>query len=305
MPPSPPGPGRARPAVLALDLPCEVELPSEAGLPTEAVPREDELAELVSGLGPGIRRGGGVEEPRLYCPTGLPQVDRLLGGGFSRGHLSEVAGPPSSGRTSLALSLLAATTSEGELAAVVDGADAFDPLSAESAGVDLDRILWARVPWEPPRPSTPRLQAGSAAFLCTERLLQTEGFPLVLLDLDSRARRWLDRPQHWIRLARMAAATRTALVVLSTERLAGPRAEVAIELRSSRVDFSAPPKLLETLEARAMLVRHRTAPVDRSAELELVAAEASAVATVDEALRRGPQLATSPPPGRSRQSSAA
>jgi hypothetical protein len=75
-----------------------------------------------------------------------PREVGLLGGGFPRGGLSEIAGPPSSGRTSLALALLAAATARGEVAALVDAADAFDPPSAEAAGVALARLLWVRPP---------------------------------------------------------------------------------------------------------------------------------------------------------------
>src|SRR5262245_57013539 len=75
--------------------------------------------------------------PRLA--TGIPSVDALLVGGLPRGRLVEITGPPSSGRTSLALALLASATRASEVAAVVDAADAFDPASADAAGVALER----------------------------------------------------------------------------------------------------------------------------------------------------------------------
>ena len=98
---------------------------------------------LLHDLGSQVRLGGPGEEqpePRDRLATGIPELDHLLGGGFPRGRLSEVTGPLSSGRTSLALSLLAGATQRGEIVAAVDGADAFDPASAEDAGVLLASI---------------------------------------------------------------------------------------------------------------------------------------------------------------------
>ena len=188
-----------------------------------------------------------------------------MGGGFPSGCLSEITGPPSSGRTSLALTLLAETTRGGGLAAVVDRADSFDPISAASSGVDLDRVLWARAP------------AMREALCCAERLLQTEGFPLVLLDLIESHPVESRTIQHaaWIRLARLAAGTNSALVLLSQERLAGPQAEITLAMQPAEAHFTGTPPLLEDLEARATLVRHRSAPIDRAASVRLVESRAA------------------------------
>ena len=88
---------------------------------------------LLRDLGPRLRRAESpLEAPRRW-PTGLAELDRLLGGGFPAGRIGEIAGPASSGRTSLLLRLLAATTAGGESVALVDGANAFDPASASGA----------------------------------------------------------------------------------------------------------------------------------------------------------------------------
>src|SRR5689334_14576816 len=76
--------------------------------------------------------------------SGVTALDACLGGGFPRGHVSELVGPRSSGRTSLLLQSLASATARGELVAVVDALDMFDVESAAAAGVDLDRLLWIR-----------------------------------------------------------------------------------------------------------------------------------------------------------------
>src|SRR5579871_5771532 len=76
--------------------------------------------------------------------SGLMPLDARLGGGFPRGHVSELVGRRSSGRTSLLVQLVAAATTRGELVALVDTLDMFDVESAAAAGVDLDRLLWIR-----------------------------------------------------------------------------------------------------------------------------------------------------------------
>jgi len=220
------------------------------------------VARLLQDLGPRLRRGGVSGEPRGRLPTGLPEIDRLLGGGFRRGCLSEIAGPLSSGRTSIGLSLLARATAAGEVCAWVDAADGFDPPSAEAAGVALERVLWAR-----PASAAP---GASAALRCTERLVEAGGFALVLLDLSGRER---EVPRAaWARLARAAAASGSALLVLSRERAAGPQAAVALEMSRARACFGGMPLLLEALEIEAVVVRHRGAPPERAALLRLAAA---------------------------------
>src|SRR6476469_3730913 len=63
---------------------------------------------------------------------------------FPRGRISEVIGARSSGRTRVLHALLAASTGQGEFAALVDTRDAFDACSAAAAGVELSRLVWIR-----------------------------------------------------------------------------------------------------------------------------------------------------------------
>jgi recombination protein RecA len=77
-------------------------------------------------------------------PSGVTELDAVLGGGFPRGSLVELCGPASSGRTSLAFSLLAQATERQEACAFVDVSDSLDPISLAAAGVELPRLLWVR-----------------------------------------------------------------------------------------------------------------------------------------------------------------
>jgi hypothetical protein len=75
---------------------------------------------------------------------GTDALDRALSGGLPRGQVSEVVGPASSGRTSVAWAALAAATLRGESVALIDTFDRFDPPTAHACGIDLSRLLWVR-----------------------------------------------------------------------------------------------------------------------------------------------------------------
>jgi RecA/RadA recombinase len=77
-------------------------------------------------------------------PSGVEELDAVLGGGFPRGSLVELCGSATSGRTGLAFSLLAQATAQHEACAFVDVSDSLDPASLAAAGVDLPRLLWVR-----------------------------------------------------------------------------------------------------------------------------------------------------------------
>jgi hypothetical protein len=230
------------------------------------IPSFEAVEGLLRDLGPRLRRGGGPADPAgagARLATGLPDIDRLVDGGFPRGRLSEIAGPASSGRTSLALALLAHATRLGEVVAAVDAADAFDPVSAEAAVAALERVLWVR-------PAT-----AADATRCCERLLRAHGFALVLLDLAAGVAPPLP-VATWQRLGRAAAASGTALTVLSPARVTGAFADLALEMRPARAHFSGTPPLLEGLEIEARVVRHRTSPTQRVASVRLHVASRAA-----------------------------
>ena len=96
--------------------------------------------------------------PYPVAPTGIPEIDLLLHGGFPVGALSEVVGPECSGRTSLALAFIGSMTQAGKVCAWVDVSDTLHPESAAAIGVDLSRLLWVRCGSSPvtaPLPQAP------------------------------------------------------------------------------------------------------------------------------------------------------
>jgi hypothetical protein len=171
-----------------------------------------------------VTKGSGTTVVAETATTGLPALDRQLGGGLPMGHFSEIVGPRSSGRTSLLMAMLAVTTSRGELAALVDTFDMFDVESMAAAGVRLDRLLWVR--GEACTPAFPLLasrQAGAdraieRAVKAMNLILQAEGFSLVALDLADAPSRDLRRipMTTWMRLQRVLEGQPTAAVVTGT-----------------------------------------------------------------------------------------
>jgi hypothetical protein len=190
------------------------------------------------------------EDRRLSpLPTGLLAIDRALGGGFPRGQLSEIHGPASSGRTGISLALLAGLTRRGALAAWVDPADRLDPESAASAGADLSRVLWLRG------------RDLGEALAATATLLGSGLFELVALDLEGQPERALRRlpGTSWIRLQRIVAETKAALVLLASHHVACGPGGASLALRPAQPGWSGAPgpgRLLRAIDGEALAGRH-------------------------------------------------
>jgi recombination protein RecA len=80
--------------------------------------------------------------PIAVISTGSLSIDAALGvGGFPRGRICEVYGPESSGKTTLALQVVAEAQKKGGMAAFIDVEHALDPAYAKKLGVDVDNLL--------------------------------------------------------------------------------------------------------------------------------------------------------------------
>ncbi len=125
------------------------------------------------------------QAPRLH-PIGNPRLDGLLGGGLPLGSVCELTGLDGSGRTSIALSLLAVASTEGACA-YIDVSDTLSPHSAASAGVDLANLLWIRFALRPnPEALHPwRLQSPSRS----RRITPATGLSTVAVAVRTRAAR--------------------------------------------------------------------------------------------------------------------
>src|SRR5467141_1951106 len=80
--------------------------------------------------------------PVAVISTGSISLDAALGvGGFPRGRINEIFGPESSGKTTIALQVVAEAQKKGGMAAFIDVEHALDPIYARKLGVDVDNLL--------------------------------------------------------------------------------------------------------------------------------------------------------------------
>ena len=105
------------------------------------------VSQIEKAFGKGSIMRMGDEGPREIAsiPTGALALDIALGvGGVPRGRVVEIYGPESSGKTTLALHIIAEAQKAGGLAAFIDAEHALDPTYAEAIGVDLENLYFSQ-----------------------------------------------------------------------------------------------------------------------------------------------------------------
>ncbi len=123
------------------------------------------------GKGSIMRFNDGSQPQVEAIPTGSIALDLALGiGGVPRGRIIEIYGPESSGKTTLALHIIAEAQKMGGMAAIVDAEHALDPLYAERLGVDLDDLLISQ-------PDT-----GEQALEIAETLVRSSAVDVLVID---------------------------------------------------------------------------------------------------------------------------
>ena len=139
--------------------------------------KEKEIMEVVSEIkekyGEGaIMKLGEVKKVDVAAiPTGSPSLDIALGiGGFPRGRIIEIYGPESSGKTTLALHVIANAQKAGGISAFVDAEHALDPMYAKKIGVNIDDLLISQ-------PDT-----GEQALEIVETLVRSNAVDVIVVD---------------------------------------------------------------------------------------------------------------------------
>ena len=179
----------------------------------------------------------------LLASTGQAALDARLGGGWPRGQVSEVVGCRTSGRTRLALTSMAAATRRGELAALVDTLDVFDPDSTQPLDPDWSLWLWVRgrgLGVTRHRPGAMRVgddhdllaQAVDRALKATAMVLAAGGFGMVVLDLADVPAALLRRQPFttWIRLQRLVEGREAVCLVVAPDPLTRSAGGVSVRL---------------------------------------------------------------------------
>ena len=123
------------------------------------------------GKGAIMKLGSDQIQPVAAISTGALALDLALGiGGVPRGRIVEIFGPESSGKTTLALHIIAEAQRNGGIAAFIDAEHALDPVYARALGVDIDELLISQ-------PDT-----GEQALEITDMLIRSGSLDVVVID---------------------------------------------------------------------------------------------------------------------------
>ena len=131
------------------------------------------LASIEKQFGKGaiIRMGERAQQNIQVIPTGCLDLDMALGvGGLPRGRVVEIYGPESSGKTTVALHVVAEAQKAGGVAAFIDAEHALDPVYARKLGVDVDQLYVSQ-------PDT-----GEQALEICEALVRSGAIDIVVID---------------------------------------------------------------------------------------------------------------------------
>jgi recombination protein RecA len=123
------------------------------------------------GKGSIMRLGSNERENIPVIPTGILSIDLALGvGGLPRGRVTEIYGPEASGKTTLALHVIAEAQRRGGNVAFIDAEHALDTAYAERLGVDVDNLLISQPDF------------GEQALEIAEILIRSGGIDVVVID---------------------------------------------------------------------------------------------------------------------------
>ncbi len=123
------------------------------------------------GAGAIMKMGDAANRKVDVIPTGALSLDLALGiGGVPRGRIVELYGPESSGKTSLALHIVAEAQRNGGIAAFIDAEHALDPIYARAIGVDIDELLISQ-------PDT-----GEQALEIADMLIRSGALDVIVID---------------------------------------------------------------------------------------------------------------------------
>ena len=127
--------------------------------------------EKAYGKGTIMRLGDNAIEAVDVIPTGSIGLDAALGiGGLPKGRVTEIYGPESSGKTTLALHAIAEAQKAGGIAAFIDAEHAFDRFYAQKLGVDVEKLLVSQP------------DNGEQALEITENLIRSGAIDIIVID---------------------------------------------------------------------------------------------------------------------------
>lgn len=162
-----------------------------------------------------------------------------VGLAFERGSIVDISGKASSGKTAIAHALLAKLTIAGEVCAVVDSTNGFDPRSAITSGVKLENLLWVKCGGDVEK-----------TFMAADHLVLAKGFGAIWLNLCGLSSKKLQMvpKTYWYRYRTRIKETPTLLFVTCEEPITGSASQQAYI-------FSLPNKAIWSGSGRFKLLR--------------------------------------------------
>lgn len=123
------------------------------------------------GVGTVFPLGKANVEKWPSIPTGAPTLDKILGiGGLPRGRIVEIYGPESSGKSTIALTVITEAQKMGLKCAYIDAEHALDPIYMQALGVDLDKLIFSQPDY------------GEQALEIVDRLVRTGEVGVIVID---------------------------------------------------------------------------------------------------------------------------
>lgn len=138
--------------------------------------KEKALNEAISGIkkvfgeGSIMKMGENLNIEIEKIPTGSMTLDMALGGGIPKGRIIEIYGAESSGKTTIALHIIAEAQKQGGVVAYIDAEHALDPKYAKALGVDIDELLISQPDF------------GEQALEIADTLVRSEAIDVIVVD---------------------------------------------------------------------------------------------------------------------------